>query len=150
MVVREPESCETGIGNVAQPGPKDFGQGGQGNRPVGKFLESRQIRVREIVEDLPLDLLIQRRDIRDATRDGVYRASNRDVQGKGPRFHVGSIGVAPHGQGIPASQQGLGRLRNVLRGRIIRLREFDPEVLSFAKPYRCNVPGFGALTEFPP
>lgn len=146
-MIREPESFELRIGNVEQAGPEDFGQGGESNRLVSQFRILRHIRARQGVEDLRPDSLVQRPDIRDAARDGVNRASKRDVQGKGPRLHVGSIGVSPHRQGIPASQQRLGRFRIV---RVVRLMEFGPQVFSLAKPYRCDVPGFGALAEFPP
>ena len=146
-MIGQPESVETGIGHAGQSGPEDFGQGGEGYRPAGQFLELRYVRSRQVVADLLPDPLVQRRDIRDATRDGINRASNRDVQGKGPRFHVGSIGASPHRQGIPARQQRLGWFRMV---RVVRRIEFGPQVFSFAKPYRCDVPGFGALAEFPP
>ena len=149
-MVGEPELFETRIGNVEQSGPEDFGQGGEGSRPGSKFRVLGHIRARQVVEDLFLDPLVQRHDIRDVTRDGVNRASDRDVQGKGPRLHVGSIGISLHRQGIPASQQGLGRFRMVLRCLVVRWIEFGPQVFTLAQPYRFDVPGLGALAEFPP
>ena len=82
-MIGEPESFETRIGNVEQSGPEDFGQGGEGSRPGSKFRVLGHIRARQVVEDLFLDPLVQRHDIRDVTRDGINRASKRDVQGRG-------------------------------------------------------------------
>ena len=114
VMVGEPQAFEARIGHVEQAGPEDFGQGGEGNRPAGKFLVLRHICFRQVVEDPFPYPSVQCHEISDAPRDGVDRASNRDVQGKGPRFHVGSIDVSPHRQGVPASQQGLGRFRMIL------------------------------------
>lgn len=149
-MVGEAESFEARIGHVGQAGPEDLGQGGEGHRPAGQFLELRHIRVLQVIEDLLTNLFVQRRDVRNAARDRVDRTLNRDVQGKGPRFHAGRIGVSPHRQGVPASQSGLGGFCMILRSRVVRWIKFGPQVFSLAKPDRCDVPGFGALAEFSP